>query len=92
MVVVVVVVGPPPQQPPRVQPPWGVQTHLRGTLIVVSAAQDFIGSEELWSRLLLPLPGTEAGKTRLRLRTYPCLGLPVGALSQKALSHFVKVN
>ena len=47
VVVVVVVVEPPPQQPPRVQPPWGVQIHLRGTLIVVSAAQDFIGSEEL---------------------------------------------
>jgi hypothetical protein len=28
------------------------------------------------------LPGTEAGKTRLRLRTNPCLGLPVGALSK----------
>jgi len=39
VVVVVVVVEPPPQQPPRVQPPWGVQIHLRGTLIVVLAAR-----------------------------------------------------
>ena len=40
--------------PPGSSPPRGVQTHLRGTLSVVSVARGFYRQQELW-RLLVPL-------------------------------------